>query len=77
MRPKERMCWAVTGGVLMGIIIGLCISPLTAQDGNFGNITCMNLRVVDAGGKQMVLEVWRISRCRQERWKGWSAPRYH
>lgn len=55
MQSKERLCWTVTGGVLLGIIIGLCISPLTAQDGNFGNITCTSLRVVDANGTQMVL----------------------
>ena len=50
MRSKERLCWAVAGGVLFGIIIGLCISPLTAQDGNFGEITCTGLKVVDANG---------------------------
>ena len=53
MQSKERLCWVVTGGVMLGIIIGLCISPLTAQDGNFGEITCTSLRVVNADGKEM------------------------
>ena len=54
MRAKERLCWAATGGVLLGIIIGLCISPLTAQDGNFGEITCTGLKVVNPDGTEAV-----------------------
>ena len=54
MTSKERLCWAVAGGVLLGIIIGLCISPLTAQDGNFDSITCRSLNVVDKHGSPRV-----------------------
>ena len=54
MKFNERLCWAVAGGVLIGIIIGLCISPLTAQDSNFGEITCTGLKVVGPDGKARV-----------------------
>lgn len=54
MRAKERLCWAVTGGAWLGIIIGLCISPLTAQRDIFGEITCTGQRVVDSEGNQRV-----------------------
>ena len=54
MKSKERLCWAVAGGVLLGMVLGLCISPLTAQDRNFGEITCSKLQVVDAYGRTMV-----------------------
>lgn len=55
MKFNERLCWAVAGGVLMGIIIGLCISPLRAQDGNFGEITCTELKVVGPAGRAAVV----------------------
>ena len=55
MKFNERLCWAVAGGVLMGIIIGLCISPLTAQDSNFGEITCTGLKVVGPAGRAAVV----------------------
>ena len=55
MKFNERLCWAVAGGVLMGIIIGLCISPLRAQDGNFGEITCTGLKVVGPAGRAAVV----------------------
>ena len=40
--------------MLVDIIIGMCVSPLTAQDGKFGEITCTKLRVVDGDGTTLV-----------------------
>ena len=54
MKSRERLYYWVTGGVLAGIIIGMCMSPLTAQDGKFGEITCTGLKVVNPSGRTMV-----------------------
>ena len=62
MKAKERLCWAVVGGLLLGIIIGLCVSPLTARDdrvarekGYFGELICGRLIVVDSDGNERVV----------------------
>ena len=54
MRTKERLFYWVSGGVLVGIIIGMCISPLTAQNDSFGDITCTGLRVRNPEGRTAV-----------------------
>ena len=54
MKARERLFYWVGGGILVGIIIGMCISPLTAQDGKFGEITCTDLKVLHPDGSPAV-----------------------
>ena len=54
MKARERLFYWVGGGILTGIIIGMCISPLTAQDGKFGEITCTDLKVLHPDGSPAV-----------------------
>ena len=69
MKAKERLCWAVVGGLLLGIIIGLCVSPLMAREdrvarekGYFGELICGRLIVVDTdGNKRVVIEAEKLS----------------
>ena len=55
MKVKERVRWAAVAGVLLGIIIGLCISPLTANEDTFGVINCTKLRILGEDGDARVV----------------------
>ena len=54
MQPKQKFFYMVTGAVLgvTILLIGMAVSPITAQRGTIGEITCTGLTVVDRGGEQ-------------------------
>ena len=56
MNKRERLKYMVIGGVLSVavLLIGMAVSPLTAQRDRFGDVTCTSLSVVDKDGKKVV-----------------------
>ena len=56
MQPKQKFFYMVTGAVLgvTILLIGMAVSPITAQRGTIGEITCTGLTVVDRGGNKRV-----------------------
>ncbi len=55
MKSTERWCWVVACSVAAGMVIGLCVSPLTAQRDTFGEISCTKLRLVNPDGKDALV----------------------
>lgn len=55
MKPRERWCWVAAFSAAAGMVIGLCVSPLTAQRGTFGEITCTKLSLVNPDGKDALV----------------------
>lgn len=55
MNVKQKFGYTLLGGVIavIGMLIGIYQSPLAAQDGKFGEITCTGLKVMDAYGEVM------------------------
>ena len=45
----------IIGGVIGSLLTALLVSPVTAQRDKFGEIECTGLRVVDKGGKTVVM----------------------
>ena len=56
MNKRERLKYMVIGVVLSVavLLIGMAVSPLTAQRDRFGDVTCTSLTVVDKDGKSVV-----------------------
>lgn len=50
MNAKSKLGYMLLGGMIgiFGLVVGLCVSPLTAQRDTFGDITCTGLTVVDS-----------------------------
>lgn len=56
MQPKHKFFYMVTGAVLgvTILLIGMAVSPTTAQRDAFGEITCTGLRVLNQNGTSAV-----------------------
>ena len=55
MRSSNIGSYMVVVVLLVGIIIGLCVSPLTAQRHDaFGEIVCTGITIVDENGAELV-----------------------
>ena len=56
MNTKQKFSYMVVGGTftLVGLLIGMIVSPITAQKDTFGEITCIGLTVVDENGIERV-----------------------
>ena len=50
MNTKQKLQYIVVGGVIgvLGMLIGMTVSPLSAQRDKFGEIECTKLTVVDS-----------------------------
>ncbi|MDE0042732.1 MAG: hypothetical protein OXT74_11900 [Candidatus Poribacteria bacterium] len=55
MKSRERLCWVVACSAAVGMAIGLCVSPLTAQRDIFGEIKCTKLSVTNSDGKDVLV----------------------
>lgn len=56
MQAKQKF-FHVVGGAVLGVVIlliGMAVSPTTAQKSTFGEITCTGLTVVDQDGNERV-----------------------
>ena len=54
---KQKFGYTILGGVIgiAGMVLGMSYSPLTAENSDFGDITCTSLNVLDAQGMPRVL----------------------
>ena len=56
MKTESKFGFMVLGGMIgiVGLFIGLCVTPLTAQRGDFDEIVCTSLRIVYPDGKTAI-----------------------
>ena len=56
MNAKQNLGFMVVGGIIgvMGLLIGMSVWPLSASKGEFGDIECTSLTVVNGKGEEAV-----------------------